>query len=180
MKGCYQQNHMTYWLHSKWNRILQYMWDHVTNTKNGSPSTSVRSSGLRWWVPFSIEKFRGCRFEHFSVARSRNLKEWYPLILMYILTIFGGCNLFESCTIKIFVLCNHKIRSRGIYEWYCLTLICVPNKSGDCSFHKSCDMFLICHLTTYSQAVSLFGRALYHRSHQFWFPYLFWNYGMII
>ena len=48
----------------------------------------------------------GCTFDYFNMIRSLEMKEWYPLILVYIPSEFGGC-----------MPSDHRIKSRDMKEW---------------------------------------------------------------
>ena len=49
---------------------------------------------------FHRSSFRGCSFDYFSVIRSRDMKIYYHLILIFITIKTGGYSFRESCAIN--------------------------------------------------------------------------------
>ena len=84
---------------------------------------------------FHQHKFRHCSFDYFSMIRSNDIKEWYPLILVCDPTKFGGCCILETFATKFL----HVTWLHDYITWHERTVI----------FHS--DMtYLICHVITWS------------------------------
>ena len=100
---------------------------------------------------FHKHKFRGCNCDYLNLIMSCDMADWYPLILVCILTKFGGCSLLESCASKFL---------NSTWSHDCITLHVV---------------MVVFHSDIYSHHVwwlqSSWKLRIFQRSHKTWSTY---------